>query len=203
MVEHKKIRKADILHFIKEWQEYTKDLPDTLSDKIKKEYANDPYLMLMSCLLSLRTRDIVTYPICVRLFQHAKTPQEMLHIPVEKLEKLIHGIGFSKRKARTLHHVSKEILQRFGGKVPATKEELMSMKGVGPKTANLVLGQVFGIPAICVDTHVHRLANYYGLVKTKTPEQTEKELEKIVPQRYWIELNRLLVKIGQNKRQRI
>lgn len=192
-----------IVQFIKALRQQTKDLPDPLSDKIKKEYHNDPYLMLISCLLSLRARDIVTYPISVELFKYAKTPQQMVELPIKQLEHIIRGAGFYKRKAQTIVHVSKELLRRFHGKVPASKEGLLSIQGIGPKTANLVLGQVFGIPAICVDTHVHKLANAFGLVTTKTPAQTEKALEKIVPQKYWIELNRLLVKLGQNKRQRI
>jgi endonuclease-3 len=164
---------------------------------IAHKYHNDPFLILISCLLSLRARDTVTLPISEKLFSQAKTPQALLKISVPELEKIIHPIGFFHQKARTLHNVSRDLIKRFHSKVPDNEEDLLSMKGVGRKTANLVLGVAFNIPAICVDTHVHRLANQLGLVTTKTPEQTEYALKKIVPKKDWIELNRLLVVWGQ------
>lgn len=167
--------------------------------KIIKEYGKDPYLILISCLLSLRTRDTISYPASIRLFEHAKTPEHMLKLSQKAIEKLIHSVGFYRNKARSILAISRELVNRFHGQVPQTRQELLSLPGVGPKTASLVLGQAFGIPAICVDTHVHRIANQIGLVHTKTPEQTERALMEVVPKKYWVELNPLFVKWGQNR----
>lgn len=122
----------------------------------------------------------------------------MLALPTTKIEKLIYPTGFYHRKAELLHTVSKDLLERFDGNVPANLDDLLSIKGIGRKTANLVLGVAFDIPAICVDTHVHRVSNRLGLVKTKTTDQTETELKKILPEKYWVEYNHLLVVWGQN-----
>ncbi len=173
-------------------------MEDPASLSIIKQYGRDPYLVLISCLLSLRTKDSVSFPASQRLFEHAKTPQEMLKLSTSQIEKLIHPTGFYRRKAHLLHAVSKDLLERFKGKVPSNLEDLLSIKGVGRKTANLVLGVAFEIPAICVDTHVHRISNRLGLVKTKTTNETEQELKKILPEKYWIEYNHLLVVWGQN-----
>lgn len=176
----------------------TKNFTLPMSLLIKQEYAGDPYLILISCLLSLRSRDTQTYPIAQELFKTVRTPQEMLEIPIKQLEEIIKSIGFYHRKAHILKEVSLELLQRFKGKVPANRQDLLSIKGIGPKTANLVLGVAFNIPALCVDTHVHKLANRLGLVRTKTPEQTEKALCALIPQEYWIEINHYFVMWGQN-----
>ncbi len=164
---------------------------------IAYHYKNDPFLILISCLLSLRARDVVTLPISQKLFLKARTPQELLKIPIAELEKIVYPLGFYRQKARTLRSVSRDLIDRFGGKVPDNEQDLLSIKGVGRKTANLVLGVAYGVPAICVDTHVHRLANQLGLVTTKNPEQTEQALQKIIPKKDWIEFNRLLVMWGQ------
>lgn len=168
------------------------------SSVIVERYGQDPYLVLISCLLSLRTKDTVSLPASIRLFKEAKTPRQMLKVPISKIEKLIYPTGFYHRKAKILHEVSQDLLNRFKGKVPADLDQLLSIKGVGRKTANLVLGVAFNIPAICVDTHVHKVSNRLGLVKTKTTEETEMELMKILPQEYWIEYNHLIVQWGQN-----
>lgn len=174
------------------------DMNPTMVASLIKEFGNDPYIVLISCLLSLRARDTVTYPICRKLFLQAKTPQEMLGLSQNYLQELFYPIGFYRKKAQLIHEVSTELINRFGGRVPHTEKELRSIKGVGHKTAALVLAEGFGIPAICVDTHVHRLSNRIGLVKTKTPQQTEKELKKILPKAYWNKVNRLFVVWGQN-----
>jgi endonuclease-3 len=176
----------------------TKKMTKPAVSQIVAKYGRDSFLILISCLLSLRTKDTISLPISLVLFQYAHTPQELLKIPLKKLEKIIYSIGFYRRKANLLHSVSRDIITRFGGKVPNTLKELLSIKGVGRKTANIVLAEGFCVPAIAVDTHVHRISNRLGLVKTKTPEQTERELKKIIPKRYWIELNPLLVMWGQN-----
>lgn len=176
----------------------TINLPDLMSHTIKKEYNGDPFLILISCLLSLRSRDSVTIEVCRQLFSLAKTPHDILALPLEKIEQVIYKTGFYKKKAKLLHDVSRIILERYHGRVPASKQELLSINGVGIKTANLVLGEAFGIPAICVDTHVHRISNRLGIVRTKTPEETEQALQQVLPERYWIEWNTLLVKWGQS-----
>lgn len=194
---NKQERVIQIIHALRQ---ATRDMPEPMSSIIAKEYHNDPYIILISCLLSLRARDVVTLPVSRKLFSKVKTPQQMVKMSQHELEKIIHPLGFFRRKATVLRQVSQELIDRFHGKVPHTQEELLSLPGVGIKTANLVLGVAFDIPALCVDTHVHRLSNQLGLVKTKTPEQTEKALQKVIPRHYWIEWNHLLVKWGQNIR---
>ncbi len=176
----------------------TRGMPEPMSEQIKDEYHGDPYLILVSCLLSLRARDTVTYKISKKLFERVRTPQQMLHVPIAQLEQIIRPIGFYHNKTKTLKSVSKELIERFDGMVPDTEESLLSIKGVGHKTAALVLSVAFGKPAICVDTHVHRLANQLGLVHTKTPEQTESALKELLPRRYWSLVNNVFVKWGQN-----
>jgi endonuclease-3 len=177
---------------------YTADMPEPMSMTIQKEYHNDPFLILISCLLSLRSRDTVTLPVCRVLFARARMPQQFVAIDLATLESIIKPIGFYRQKARTLKSVSRDLIVRFGGQVPREESELLSIKGVGRKTANLVRGQAFGIPALCVDTHVHRLSNLWGLVSTKTPEETERALQVIIPKKNWIEFNTLLVQWGQH-----
>jgi endonuclease-3 len=155
------------------------------------------FKILMSCLLSLRTQDKNTEIASARLFAVAETPKEILKLPVKKLEKLIYSSGHYKKKARTLKSVSNEILKRFKGKVPSTKEELLSIKGIGPKTANIILSFAYNKPALPIDTHCHRIPNRLGWIKTKNPEQTEKELEKILPKKYWKEFNGIIILFGK------
>lgn len=191
-------KKERAIRIIQILRKATTGMEQPASVNIVKKYGQDPYLVLISCLLSLRTKDTVSFPASVRLFEHAKTPQQMLKLPVKTIEKLIYPTGFYRRKAHLLHEVSQDLLNRFGAKVPHAEQELLSINGVGRKTANLVLGVAFDIPAICVDTHVHRISNRLGLVKTKTTDETEQELKKILPPEYWIEYNHLLVQWGQN-----
>ncbi len=174
------------------------NMTPTLIDQIIDLYGRDHFLILIACLLSLRARDSVTIHICKELFARAKTPHELINFPLEELEKIIKPINYSYKKARIIKSVSQEILEKYNNIVPSTYEQLISIKGVGPKTANLVLSQAFNIPAICVDTHVHRISNRLGWVSTKTPEETQVALEKIVPRHLWNKLNPLLVVWGQN-----
>jgi len=157
----------------------------------------DPFKVLIACLLSLRTQDKNTEKASSALFAVADAPEKILALSQKKLEKLIFSSGHYKKKARTLKHVSKELITRFNSKVPDTKEELLSIKGIGPKTANIVLAFAYGKPALPIDTHCHRIPNRLGWVKTKTPEQTEKALELILPRKYWPEFNALFVLFGQ------
>ncbi len=165
---------------------------------IVKQYGRNPFFVLISCILSLRTKDTVSLPASQRLFEVAKTPKSMLSLPLAQIEKLIYPSGFYRQKAKQILQICHDLLEKYDGKVPSTEQELLTFKGVGRKTANLVLGEGFGIPAICVDTHVHRISNRLGLVKTKTPEETERALQKLLPKKYWVEYNTLLVIWGQN-----
>jgi len=157
----------------------------------------NPFKILISCLLSLRARDENTAIVSKKLFEVADTPKEILKLTQKKLEKLIFSSGHYKKKSRVLKSVSKEILERFKNKVPKTYDELISIKGVGPKTANIVLAFAYGQNVIPVDTHCHRIPNRLGWVKTKLAEKTEKELLKIVPKKYWREFNAIFVQFGR------
>ncbi|MCM8766111.1 MAG: endonuclease III [Candidatus Omnitrophica bacterium] len=159
---------------------------------------NNPFLILISCLLSLRTQDKVTEGATQRLFQLAKTPQEILKLPLREIEKAIYPVGFYRVKARNIKRISEILVNKFKGKTPDDLDTLLSLPGVGRKTANLVLTEGFNKLGICVDTHVHRISNRLGLVKTKTPQETEFTLRKILPSKYWKEINYLLVTYGQN-----
>lgn len=158
----------------------------------------DPYLVLIACILSLRTNDRTTYPATLRMLKLAKTPEQMAKVSVEELEKAIYPVGFYANKAKQIVELSKIITEEMGGKVPDTIDELCKFNGVGRKTANLVLAKGFQTPAICVDVHVHRIFNRLGLVKTKTPDETEFALREQLPVKYWLDINTLLVTHGQN-----
>ena len=162
------------------------------------ETFHNPYLVLIGCILSLRTNDKTTYPATLRMLKLAKTPEDMMNINVEDLEQAIYPVGFYKNKAKQIIELSKESVEKLDGKVPDTIEDLIKFNGVGRKTANLVLAKGFGIPAICVDIHVHRIFNRLGYVKTKTPEETEFALRAKLPKKYWLDINTLMVTHGQN-----
>lgn len=157
----------------------------------------DPFAILMSTLLSLRTKDEVTAEASARLFALAKTPEEMLKLPEEKIRRAIYPVGFYRNKAKTIRAVSRDLIDRFDARVPDTIEQLLTLKGVGRKTANLVVTLGYGKPGICVDTHVHRISNRLGYVATKTPEETEYALRKKLPRRFWSDFNTLLVAFGR------
>ena len=189
---------ARVIKIINLLREATAGMIQPASLSIVEQYGRDPYLILVSCILSLRTRDTASLPASLRLFQYVKTPEEMIAIPLARLEKLIYPVGFYRNKSKQLKIMSRELIERFKARVPQTQEELLSLTGVGLKTANLVLGIAFEIPALCVDTHVHKVSNRLGLVNTKTPDQTEAALQKIIPKEYWIEYTKLMVTWGQN-----
>ncbi|TSC90110.1 MAG: endonuclease III [Microgenomates group bacterium Gr01-1014_5] len=161
---------------------------------------NSPFQILVAVMLSARTRDETTVKICQNLFKIAPTPQKLNVLSIEELTELLRSVGFYKTKAKHLKNLTERLLHNFKGEVPQTLEGLTSLPGVGRKTANIVLGRAFNIPAIGVDTHVHRIANTLGWVKTKTPQTTEKELVKILPKKYWIKINQYFVSIGQQYR---
>lgn len=160
-------------------------------------FGSNPYKTLTSTLMSARTKDETTLIAAKRLFKKAPDINKLNNLTVKEIEKLIYPVGFYKTKAKHIKELSKIILEKFDGKIPKTQKELITLPGVGVKTANLVLNRAFGTPAIAVDTHVHRIVNLLGWVHTKTPEQTGKELIKIVPKKYWSDMNRLFVSIGR------
>ncbi len=155
--------------------------------------SGDPFRVLITCLLSLRTQDKNTETASTKLFKEISAPQDIVNIPLETLEKLIFSSGHYHKKAATLKSVSKELIERFNSKVPSTKGELLSIKGVGPKTANIVLSFAFDKEVIAIDTHLHRWPNRMGWVNTKTPEQTEQEYYKFLPKEYWKEANTVII----------
>lgn len=162
------------------------------------EQQDDPYVVLIACILSLRTNDVTTYPATMKMLQLASTPQEMMNVDEEELAETIYPVGFYKNKAKQIIALSKKIVDEYNGKVPNSIDELLKFDGVGRKTANLVMAKGFNEPAICVDVHVHRTFNRLGLVNTKTPEETEMKLREIIPEKYWIRLNTDFVTLGQN-----
>jgi endonuclease III len=163
-----------------------------------REHAENPFQVLVGTILSQRTRDANTDRASVQLFAKYPGPKELAAAPLPSLEKLIRSTGYYRTKARHIQATAQRIAERFGGQVPADRNLLLTLPGVGPKTANCVLVFGYGLPAVPVDTHVHRIANRLGLVRTKTPEQTEAEIVQKVPPQYWIPLNPLLVQHGQN-----
>jgi len=157
----------------------------------------DPFQVLISCILSLRTQDKTTEEASRRLFRMARTPETLAQIPVAEIQKAIYPVGFYRVKAKQIREMSEEIVKKYRGRVPDTIEELLILKGVGRKTANLVVTVGYNRDGICVDTHVHRIANRWGLIQTKNPTATEFALREILPRKYWRQLNGLLVAFGQ------
>jgi endonuclease III len=160
--------------------------------------SNDPFQILISTLLSLRTKDETTTAATRKLFEKARTPGEMLNLSAAEIQRLIFPVGFYRRKAQNILAVSGIILDRYSGRVPDDLDRLLELPGVGRKTANLVLTLGFGKRGICVDTHVHRITNRFGYVRTKAPDKTEMALREILPEKWWIPINDILVAFGQS-----
>jgi endonuclease-3 len=181
---------------------------DTVKNAVKKygipvlekfnEMTRDPYWVLISCILSLRAKDETTEQVSRALYKAAPTPEKVLSMPLKRMEKIVYRSGFYRVKARNILGITRDILNRFTGRVPDNIEELLTIKGVGRKTANLVVTVAFKKPGICVDTHVHKICNRWGYVRTKTPDETEMRLREILPRKYWIKINMRLVLFGQN-----
>ncbi len=161
------------------------------------ETTGDPFRVLISTILSLRTQDETTAVASRRLFARAADPASMRKLRAATIARLIYPVGFYRTKARAILDVCRALIERYGGKVPCDLDALLTLNGVGRKTANLVLTLGFGAQGICVDTHVHRITNRWGYVRTKTPNDTEQVLRKILPARHWIEINDILVAFGQ------
>ncbi|RLG15934.1 endonuclease III [Candidatus Pacearchaeota archaeon] len=169
----------------------------TLNRMRHEKNPNATFRILISCLLSLRTQDKNTEKVSKKLFAIADTPNKIIKLPLKKLEKLIFSSGHYKKKARTIKHVSEVLLKKYKGKVPDTKDELLKIKGIGPKTANIVLAFAYGKSVLPIDTHCHRIPNRLGWITTKNPIQTEIELNKILPKKYWREFNAIFVQFGK------
>ncbi len=192
------MRLEDIPRVIKilraEYKRFRTPYVTEVSERIRR----DPFRVLVSCLISLRTKDDVTRAASERLFKLGGSPKAVASLPLSRIEKAIYPAGFYRTKAGVIRDISRELVENCSSKVPDEIDELLKLKGVGRKTANLVVTLGFGRPGICVDTHVHRITNRWGLVRTKTPDETERALREKLPKRHWIEINDLLVAYGQN-----
>lgn len=166
-------------------------------NRVKRE-TRDPFRVLIACVISLRTKDAVTDAASRKLFALARTPRRMLALSAVRIGRAIYPAGFYRTKARQIRGICRAILERHGGRTPSGEEDLLALPGVGRKTMNLVRGEGFGLPAICVDVHVHRISNRLGLIRTRDPEETEYALAKLLPRRLWTEWNALLVPFGQH-----
>lgn len=190
--------KPDEIHIViealreeyKQWQ--------TPAVTIVAQCNGSPYKVLISCIISLRTKDEVTARASARIFARAQTPEAMAGLTVDEISQLIYPAGFYRTKSEQIALLSRRLVEEYHGIVPDDIDELLKFKGVGRKTANLVVTLGFGKPGICVDTHVHRICNRLGYISTKNPEETERALRSQLPPEYWIEINDLLVAFGQN-----
>ncbi len=176
---------------IRQWQE-------PVVGVVARQTDRDPFRILISCLLSLRTKDKTTSEASARLFALARTPAGLLKVPRKKIEAAIYPVGFYRTKARSIHAICRRLSGVYRGTVPKSIDELVTLPGVGRKTANLVVTVGYRLPGICVDIHVHRISNRWGYVKTKKPDETEQALRQKLPTQYWIIFNDLLVPYGQN-----
>jgi len=179
--------------------EHARDAWTTTTLADVERSTRSPFHILVSCIISLRTKDEVTARASERLFSVAQSPQNLAALSEETIAQAIYPAGFYNRKATQLRRIAEMLVEDHGGRVPPDEGALLALPGVGRKTMNLVLGLGFGIPAICVDTHVHRISNRLGLVETKTPEATEGALRKLLPRDLWIPINDLMVTFGQNQ----
>ncbi|MEE8298604.1 MAG: endonuclease III [Thermodesulfobacteriota bacterium] len=190
--------KADDIHIIvkilaKETPEW--DVPIVT---LVAESTNDPFRVLISTVLSLRTKDETTAAASRKLFKLADNPSDMLKLSEKEIIKAIYPVGFYKTKAKNIKSICRDLISKYDSKDPDDIDELLKFKGVGRKTANLVVTLGYNKPGVCVDTHVHRISNRLGYIKTKTPDKTETALRKKLPEKYWIDYNSLLVSFGQH-----
>jgi endonuclease-3 len=194
--EGERMKDGDIHQVIAILRESAKQWQPALVDDMARVERN-PYHVLIATILSLRTKDTLTAQIAPKLFSLADNPYDMARQPPERIEKTIYPVGFYRTKAKNIIDISQRLIDDYEGQVPADLDELLKLPGVGRKTANLVLTAGYNLPGICVDTHVHRISNRWGYVKTKTPDETEFALRAKLPPEYWIEYNGLLVSMGQ------
>jgi endonuclease-3 len=166
-----------------------------------ERFGKDLYKTTIATILSARTRDEVTYTVCKeKLFPKASNINELSKLSIKEIEENIYPVGFYKTKAKNLNKLATEVIEKYKGKLPESKEELIKLPGIGPKTANVIVNRVFDLPTIAVDTHVHKIANILKWVQTKTPQQTENELKKTLPKKYWSEVSNILVSTGRQFR---
>lgn len=192
------MKMSDIDEVYQRLEEAYRNMEEPSVTKISKQTKRDPFRVLISCLISLRTKDEITLASSERLFRKADNPQAMSALSEDEIGKLIYPAGFYKTKAATIRNICKILINDYHRKVPDEIDELVKLKGVGRKTANLVIVEGYGRPAVCVDTHVHRIFNRLGYVKTKNPDKTEIELRKYLPEKYWIRINEILVAYGRS-----
>ena len=192
------MRDADIHPVLRAIRREVRQWPDPVVGVVAKESAQNPFRILIATVLSLRTKDLTTADASARLFALADTPTAMLRLTPARIERAIYPVGFYRNKAAQLLGISRALLDRYKGRVPDEIDELLTLPGVGRKTANLVATVGYRKPGICVDIHVHRISNRWGYIKTKTPEESEEALRAKLPTRYWITYNDLLVPFGQH-----
>jgi endonuclease-3 len=196
----------EILAALEEWRENLRreraasgdERQDPSVTTVAERYRQDPWAVLVSTILSLRTKDEVTLVCSKRLLEQAPSPAKLRALPEEKIARLAYPAGFYRTKAASLKKIAAILIEQYGGAVPADMDALLALPGVGRKTANLVLIEAFDLPGICVDIHVHRISNRTGWVVSKTPEETEMALREKLPEKYWKGINALLVLYGQN-----
>jgi endonuclease-3 len=191
------MKKSDIHEVYAILNEIYEGMDEPSVTQISNETARDPFRVLISCLISLRTKDEVTLEASKRLFEKAYTPEMMIKLSKEEIQKLIYPCAFYKNKSESILNISEKLITEYNSVVPDEIEELLKFKGVGRKTANLVLAEGYNKPAICVDTHVHRIFNRLGYIKTPKPDKTEMALRKKLPEEYWIRINEILVAYGR------
>ena len=190
----------EIFSALEKWREeiiIEKGAEDPSVTTVAQQYRRDPWAVLVSTILSLRTKDEVTIVASKRLLEKAGSPEELKLLKAEKIENLIYPVGFYRNKAASLKKIASILLEQYNGKVPASMDALLDLPGVGRKTANLVLTEAFDLDGLCVDIHVHRISNRCGWLSSKTPEDTEMTLREILPRNYWKRINYLLVLYGQ------
>ncbi len=191
------MRDADIHAVIRILEDQVPRWQEPILGVVAKE-SSDPFRILIACLLSLRTKDRTTAEASHRLFSLARSPAAMARLPQARIERAIYPVGFYRTKAKHIKHICRRLLTTYGGRVPDSIDELLTLPGVGRKTANLVVTIGYGKPGICVDIHVHRISNRWGYIKTNTPQRSEDALREKLPRKYWIRYNDLLVPFGQN-----
>lgn len=191
------MRKAEIHAALRILRREVRQWQEPVVGVVARE-SRDPFKILIACVLSLRTKDQTTTEASRRLFTLAAHPASMVKVPLRLIERAIYPVGFYRTKAKQIREICRRLLSQFDGRVPDSIEALLTLPGVGRKTANLVVTVGYNKPGICVDTHVHRISNRWGYVRTKTPEHTEEALRRKLPLRYWITFNDLLVPFGQN-----
>jgi len=191
------MKRADIHEVYKLLEEAYLSMDEPSVTQIARQTNKDPFRVLVSCLISLRTKDEVTLDASIRLFDMADAPEKIAELSEESIAKLIYPASFYKTKSATIKNISQVLIDEYNSAVPKDIDELVKLKGVGRKTANLVVVEGYGEPAVCVDTHVHRIFNRLGYVQTKNADKTEAELRKHLPKEYWIRINEILVAYGR------